>query len=343
MRRRVWVTERADRRNLAIEWIDEKGRRRCKSARTNDRAQAERVAADWEYRLNHGLIDVEAEALTWSAFRERFSNQYACHKRPRTREKFDTVFDLFESVTAPSFLSDVTTELVSRFAASMRAHEYEAVTIRNYLTAIQTAMRWAAEQRLIPSVPKFPHIKVSITKPPIVPAESVERLFARAKTPSMRALFGLAWFAGLRISEAMELRWERSDLHPYLDLDANRIIFPPASQKNGQDQWVPLHRELRVMLANLDRVGDKVLDLPGRDGDRSRGALSSVVCRMARQAGVKLSMHRLRKGFGSRLAKARGKAGAAILHRMMRHSSMQVTMDYYAHVDDALEDAIDEI
>jgi hypothetical protein len=29
-----------------------------------------------------------------------------------------------------------------------------------------------------------------------------------------------------------------------------------------------------------------------------------------------------------------------MLHELMRHSSMQITMDYYANVDDALQDAI---
>ena len=61
---------------------------------------------------------------------------------------------------------------------------------------------------------------------------------------------------------------------------------------------------------------------------------------MAEEAGVKLSMHKLRKGFGCRVAKMLGKGGAAMLHELMRHSSMQVTMDYYASVDDALQDAI---
>ena len=54
-------------------------------------------------------------------------------------------------------------------------------------------------------------------------------------------------------------------------------------------------------------------------------------------------MHKLRKGFGCRVAKQLGKGNAPILHAMMRHSSMQVTMDYYASVDDALQDAIREL
>jgi hypothetical protein len=51
-------------------------------------------------------------------------------------------------------------------------------------------------------------------------------------------------------------------------------------------------------------------------------------------------MHRLRKGFGCRVAKQLGKGNAPILHSLMQHSSMPITMDYYASVDDALQDAI---
>lgn len=64
---------------------------------------------------------------------------------------------------------------------------------------------------------------------------------------------------------------------------------------------------------------------------------------MAKRAGVKLSMHKLRKGFGCRVAKKLGKGNAPILHSLMRHSSMQITMDYYANVNDALHDAIGEL
>jgi integrase len=64
---------------------------------------------------------------------------------------------------------------------------------------------------------------------------------------------------------------------------------------------------------------------------------------MAKRAGVKLSMHRLRKGFGCRVAKVLGKGNAPILHTLMRHKSMQVTMDYYASVDDVVQDAINEL
>jgi hypothetical protein len=60
----------------------------------------------------------------------------------------------------------------------------------------------------------------------------------------------------------------------------------------------------------------------------TRGAISHRVLAIAKKAGVRLSMHKLRKGSGCRAAKALGKGGAAMLHELKRHSSMQITMDY---------------
>jgi integrase len=37
------------------------------------------------------------------------------------------------------------------------------------------------------------------------------------------------------------------------------------------------------------------------------------------------------------------KGGTAMLRELMRHSSLKVTMDYYASVDDALQDAITRV
>src|SRR5262249_20240055 len=58
---------------------------------------------------------------------------------------------------------------------------------------------------------------------------------------------------------------------------------------------------------------------------------------LARKAGVKLSLHPLRRGFGCRYA---GKVPAQVLQRLMRHSSISTTMDYYANVDDAMMEAV---
>src|SRR5579871_4714092 len=76
----------------------------------------------------------------------------------------------------------------------------------------------------------------------------------------------------------------------------------------------------------------------GTDGQPIKAkAVSDRVIRLAKLAGVKLTYHTLRKGFGCRYA---GKVPAQVLQRLMRHSSIRTTMAYYANVDDAVMEAI---
>ena len=58
---------------------------------------------------------------------------------------------------------------------------------------------------------------------------------------------------------------------------------------------------------------------------------------LARRAGVCLTMHSLRRGFGCRYA---GKVPAQVLQKLMRHRNIKITMTYYANVDDAVMDAV---
>ncbi len=65
--------------------------------------------------------------------------------------------------------------------------------------------------------------------------------------------------------------------------------------------------------------------------------ISERIIRLAKKAGVKLSMHSLRRGFGCRYA---GKVSAHVLQRLMRHANIATTMNYYANIDAAVEDAV---
>ena len=68
-----------------------------------------------------------------------------------------------------------------------------------------------------------------------------------------------------------------------------------------------------------------------------RSAVSRRISELARQAGVRLTMKELRKGFGCRYA---GKVPAQVLQKLMRHSNIRITMHYYANVDEAAMEAV---
>src|SRR5262249_33900103 len=65
--------------------------------------------------------------------------------------------------------------------------------------------------------------------------------------------------------------------------------------------------------------------------------VSQRIIRLAQKAGVRLTMHSLRKGFGCYYA---GKVSAQVLQKLMRHGDIKTTMTYYANVDDAVEAAV---
>src|SRR6202030_480018 len=92
------------------------------------------------------------------------------------------------------------------------------------------------------------------------------------------------------------------------------------------------------VLEALPRHGRKVFRFDHPDGQPiTLVGVSQRVLALARRAGVKLTMKSLRRGFGCRYA---AKVPAQVLQKLMRHASIKTTMDYYANVDDAVEEAV---
>src|SRR5262245_52834509 len=116
----VWVQRFPGRSTLALQWHDpETGKRKTKSAETGDERKADERRADLEYQLNKGLYE-EPSSLDWDRFRQMFADEYLAGLRVRTREKYDTVLDVFEDICSPAKLGRVTERTVSSFIRGMR-------------------------------------------------------------------------------------------------------------------------------------------------------------------------------------------------------------------------------
>jgi integrase len=342
---RVWIQRFADRRNLQLQWHDsETGKRETRTAGTAVREEAERARADLEYELNHGRF-LEASRMTWERFRELFEDEYVSGLRENTQAVFAATLNRFEHLCRPGRLRAIDERTLSRFVAAMRkepgrsgAHTAPG-TIKVRLQFLHTALSWAVDQKLLPAVPRFPAVKVPKKDPQPVPPESFERLLLKAEgDDQMRAYLLTGWLAGLRLTEALRLEREPSDTAPYLDLGRDRIVLPAAFVKADRDQWVPLDPELRTALEGLPPQGRRVFRfVTGQGRPLTASGLSQRIVQLARRAGVKLTMRSLRRGFGCRYAAT---ASAHVLQRLMRHANLKTTMDYYANVDDAVEEAV---
>jgi integrase len=342
----VWVQRFKDRKHLMLQWIDpDTGKRKSKSAETDDEDKAEQARADHEYELNHGKYQ-EASRMTWERFRDLFEEEYLPGVRKGTRKCLTNVLNLFERVCNPKRLSAVNERTVSAFVAGLRKLPIrggkvgmEPYTVHVRVRLLHVILNWAAGQKLIPACPKFPTVKVPKRRPQPIPAESFERLLAKAPDLQTQAFLLCGWLAGLRLNEAFCLEKEQTDEAPYISADGRRIVLPAGFVKAAEDQWVPLDPVLRDVLESLSRHGKRVFHFTdARDGHPVLvDTVGHRVVDLAKKAGVKLSMHSLRKGFGCRYA---GKVPAQVLQRLMRHSNIRITMDYYANVDDAVMEAV---
>src|SRR5262249_28593697 len=151
--------------------------------------------------------------------------------------------------------------------------------------------------KLLSEMPRFPKIDVPRKRPQPVPQETVERLLAKATDPQLRAYILCGWLAGLRRDEAYNLEWEASEEAPWVNLGADRIVFPAEAVKGKEDQWVPLDQNLREALVALPshREGGRVFRFPRRNGQPLQSmSVAEKVVQLARQAGVKITMRTLR-------------------------------------------------
>jgi integrase len=340
----VWVQEFKDRKSLMLQWIDpDTGKRKSKSAETSDPDQAEIARADHEADLNAGRY-LDVGRMSWERFRELFEQEYVSSLRRNTRLNYDKALDLFEHHCQPRRLDRITVRTISAFATALRSSggrkKGEGMmpsTIKVRLEFLHTALSWAVKQKLLAEVPAFPRVDVPERAPQPVPTEAFELLLDKSEDQQMKAFLLCGWLAGLRLTEAYELEWELSDTAPWVDLSRDRIWLPAALVKGKRDQWLPLDPILREALEALPRHGRKVFRFIGRKGLITVGGLSQNICLLARRAGVRLTMRSLRRGFGCRYA---GKVPAQVLQKLMRHRNIKTTMDFYANVDDAVEEAV---
>jgi integrase len=338
----VWVQRFKDRDSLMLQWIDpDTGKRKSQSAGTNHPGVAEMKKTELEYELNHGLHK-EASRMSWEKFRELFEAEYVSGCRPNTRQNYADTFASFEKLSNPGSLKGITERTLSAWVGALRKEGRQESTIKVRLQFMHTALAWAVKQKLIPECPQFPSARPPKRKPQPVPVESFERLLDKAEDDNMRTFLLCGWLAGLRLKEACELEWEETDKAPYIDLARERIVFPAGFVKGVEDQWVPLDSELREALLELPRHGKKVFRFVDRRSGKLRNLPRSIiishrVSKMARQAGVRLTMKSLRRGFGCYWA---SRVPAQVLQKLMRHANIKTTMDYYVNVDDAAMQAI---
>jgi integrase len=343
---RVYIRKQRDRDHLTLYYhAPGSGRIKTKSAETSDRKEAERAAALWEASLleHHGQ-----DGSGWEAFRERFEGEHLAFKGRKTMLSYRTALNSFEEFAQPSTLHQITTAKLSSYAAAMSKKGHPHATVKNYLTHLRAAFRWAerlgimrkAPHTTLPSTGTRRHMRGRPLKP-----REVAKLLKACRTlygtawREWRRLIKLLWYSGLRLGESLDLSWDTPPLVVRLNAKPYPlIIIDSEGQKSRSDQAMPLAPDLFAWLSKTpeaDRCGP-VIDVRNAAGNRyTVEKLSDEVSLIGRTAGVvtepgddpkHATAHDLRRTFGTRWAL---KVRPMTLQRMMRHKDLSTTLRFY--------------
>jgi len=256
-----------------ISYFDHKGKRQSRSARTTDKATAERIAAKLEADAalrRDGVVDPELDAICEQSRRsiESHLKDYEAKMGAGSRS-VKHITRTVECIRATcewahfTKVSDITADGVNWYAGKLKEDGLSARTIAAYLTAVKGFTKWLSAHHKLPRDPL-----VSVTKPNpkadrrrerrmLLPEEWqwllatsvdwVERWAMAAKERLL--LYAVAIQTGLRSSELRSL--SRGGM--FLDGDQPFVTCKAGSTKNRKDarQYVQpaLARELLAHIA----------------------------------------------------------------------------------------------
>ena len=278
---------------------------------------AQLEAAQLEADIESGRAQQTGGNLSWEQFRERYELEVVPGLAEKTGMKIGGVFNTVESIlpgVAKGRLRDLNTDRLSTLQTELRTRGRAESTIAGYLAHLRAALQWAADMGLIAAVPKMKRpqrVKRSSGSTPMkgrpISGEEFDRLVAvvpavvlasrgpdpsKPATPltpedvahnaaivaSWRHLLEGLWWSGLRMGEAMQVYWDRTD-RLCVDLSGRRRDAS-RTRRTGEGPPGPDPTPLRPSLPGfLEETAEhkrrgrvfRPLGQEGRSGDRRAG------------------------------------------------------------------------
>jgi integrase len=167
--------------------------------------------------------------------------------------------------------------------------------------------------------------------------EEVGQFFSHIKNPRGKALFGLVYLYGLRVSEVTLLKLDD------VDLKRERIFIRRVKGGIGGER--PLFKNTEKLLKQYLKMRPQTGDglFTGRQGNLKRQRIQQLFKEYAKKAGLdpKFSVHSLRHSIATHLLEAG--EGIEFVREHLGHRSIQNTMIYAQITDKNREEAFRRI
>lgn len=245
---------------------------------------------------------------------------------------------------AETLCSEINQEMVDRVIRESYPQKVAAATIMNAIIIPITAVLYYAAKRKWCDEPKFTRFKVAKGRSRWPTYDEADRILAAAM-PHMRPLYLFLMMTGARFSEAISLDWRDVNL-------TKRWAVLRDTKRNDEDRGIPLHPQVRLVLANLPGAheeGPVFLTYHGLpytqidEAENKRPTIKTAWLATLRRAEItdNLRVHDLRHGFATWLLKC--DVNERVQDRIMGHASATMG-SRYAHIPQAdMIEAVDRL
>jgi len=226
------------------------------------------------------------------------------------------------------FLGRSPDESTAEDVRAFMIHQLDRGLSRSYCVILRNALRHLYVDTLgrTDELQAVPRPKRERRLPVVLSRQEVQRLFAVMENIKHRALFMVAYDAGLRLSEVLNLRIE--------DIDSQRMVIRICQGKGKKDRYGRPSKGLLKLLREYWRVcRPESFLFPGaclhkRYNVSTPGQILKKLCR---KAGISkcVSMHTLRHSFATHLLEAG--TNLRVIQQLLGHSSIQTTC-LYTHI-----------
>jgi integrase len=326
-----------------------KGERIRESTHQYNKEAAREMMSGHRTRLAKGEVGLlpQKVAPTFKEFAPRFIRQIEldCKEKPATvkfwKEKLNNLLAHAKFADLPLDRIDKAeiddykqkrSRTISRLGTP-----FSPGSINRELATLRRLLRLAADWKEIGGVPKIVLLAGERSREFVLSREQ-ESTYLDALPAAMRSLAVLLLDCGLRLNEALTLRWASVNLQH----QPGYLTILKAHSKNSKQRSVPLTRRVRQML--LERKQGNGLVFHNEEGsplyatwlDQQHAAV---------RAKLKWSddfvLHSLRHSYGTRLGESG--ADAFTIMRLMGHSTVLVSQKYVHPSDEVVERAVERM
>jgi len=221
--------------------------------------------------------------------------------------------------SAKTNLENINEEKIKEFLLNKQSKKYSPQTINLYLNAIKFFYRDVLK---IPQKINLKFAKRSKKLPIVLSREEIKNIIDAIKNLKHKLIISLAYGAGLRISEVVNLKLK--------DIDFNELTIHLKNTKGKKDRITifpeKIKKELRVLV--MSKNPDDYVFISERGGKLSERTLQKIFEKALKRAGIKkdATFHSLRHSFATHLLE--NGVDVRYVQELLGHQSIRTTQIY---------------